>query len=230
MSRGGRVASRGGFGARGGFGTNNPPPMGLTFTDLQTMSREQSALYPPLEPLPVLTEYSEEEKRICELQLGFATRLRKSAYYVTEVVKSAELERYADKYRPAATLQPKLERRNLHQPFFPPEVFEAYFESKKRRKGGTFEPRVTLFSYPFVVEKKVVKRINLDDLEDNAEEEVDKSEVSDAGSQVAEEDYDVDEEYDNDYADNYFDNGEGDDFDDLGGGAGDPSGGGFDYD
>ncbi|KAH8996345.1 DNA-directed RNA polymerase III, subunit Rpc31 [Lactarius hatsudake] len=214
MSRGGRAAGRGGFGARGGFGTNNPPPMGLTFTDLQTMSREQSALYPPLEPLPVLTEYSEEEKRICELQLGFATRLRKSAYYVTEVVKSAELERYADKYRPAATLQPKLERRNLHQPFFPPEVFEAYFDSKKRRK----------------VEKKAVKRINLDDLEDNAEEEVDKSEVSDAGSQVAEEDYDVDEEYDNDYADNYFDNGEGDDFDDLGGGAGDPSGGGFDYD
>ena len=40
------------------------------------------------------------------------------------------------------------------------------------------------------------------------------------------EDYDVDEEYDNDYADNYFDNGEGDDLDDLGGGGGDPSGGG----
>ena len=53
-----------------------------------------------------------------------------------------------------------------------------------------------------------------------------KSEVSEAGSQAAEEDYDVDEEYDNDYADNYFDNGEGDDLDDLGGGGGDPSGGG----
>lgn len=54
----------------------------------------------------------------------------------------------------------------------------------------------------------------------------DKSEASDAGSQVVDEDYDVDEEYDNDYADNYFDNGEGDEFDDLGGGGGDPSGGG----
>lgn len=42
-------------------------------------------------------------------------------------------------------------------------------------------------------------------------------ERSDAGSQEPE-DYDVDEEYDNDYAENYFDNGEGDDFDDLGGG------------
>lgn len=59
----------------------------------------------------------------------------------------------------------------------------------------------------------------------------DKSEASEAGSQAAEEDYDVEEEYDNDYADDYFDNGEGDDLDDLGGGgAGDPSGGGFDYD
>jgi hypothetical protein len=55
----------------------------------------------------------------------------------------------------------------------------------------------------------------------------DKSEASEAGSQAAEEDYDVEEEYDNDYADDYFDNGEGDDLDDLGvGGGGDPSGGG----
>jgi DNA-directed RNA polymerase III subunit RPC7 len=104
------------------------------------------------------------------------------------------------------------------------------------------------------VEKKHAKRVNLDDLEDDAEEEVchtfmlplrvltlilflfflalqDKSEATDAGSQAAEEDYDVDEEYDNDYADDYFDNGEGDDLDDLGGGGGgggggDPAGGG----
>lgn len=83
-----------------------------------------------------------------------------------------DLEHYADKYRPAATLQPKLDRRDLHQPFFPQEVFEAYFDSMKRRKGRIVEPRATLFSSPFVVEKKAVKRINLDDLEDNAEEEV----------------------------------------------------------
>ena len=83
-----------------------------------------------------------------------------------------ELERYADKYRPAATLQPKLERRGLHQPFFPQEVFEAYFDSKKRRKGRFFDQVQPLFLYYFLVEKKTVKRINLDDLEDNAEEEV----------------------------------------------------------
>lgn len=51
-------------------------------------------------------------------------------------------------------------------------------------------------------------------------------ERSDAGSQVAESDYDVEEEYDNDYAENYFDNGEGDDLDDLGGGGGGDDGGG----
>lgn len=44
---------------------------------------------------------------------------------------------------------------------------------------------------------------------------------------MAESDYDVEEEYDNDYAENYFDNGEGDDLDDLGvGGGGDDGGGG----
>ena len=51
------------------------------------------------------------------------------------------------------------------------------------------------------------------------------AERSEPGSEVAEEDYDVDEEYDNDYAENYFDNGEGDE-DDTGGGVGDEGGGG----
>ena len=50
---------------------------------------------------------------------------------------------------------------------------------------------------------------------------------------MQDEDYDVEEEYDNDYAENYFDNGEGDDVEDLGGGA-DEGGGGkyvvFNYD
>ncbi|KAN0116169.1 DNA-directed RNA polymerase III subunit Rpc31 domain containing protein [Russula decolorans] len=185
--------------------------MGLTFADIQAISREQSVLYPPLESLPTLTEYSEEEKHICGLQRRFSARLRRSPYFVTQVTKSAELERYADKYRPAAATQPKLERRDLHQPFFPQEIFEAFFDPRKKR----------------MLEKKHARRVNLDDFKDDAEEE-DKSEASEAGSQAAEEDYDVEEEYDNDYADDYFDNGEGDDLDDLGGGAGagDPSGGG----
>lgn len=42
----------------------------------------------PLEPLPLLNEYNEDEKRIAELQIGFATRLRKSAYYIVETTKT----------------------------------------------------------------------------------------------------------------------------------------------
>lgn len=155
---------------------------------------------------------------------------------------ATELERYADKYRPAAATQPKLERRDLHQPFFPQEVFEAYFDPRKKRMCTCLEYPSSSALNGFAVEKKHARRVNLDDFKDDAEEEVchtfmlhvlavtpsqDKSEASEAGSQAAEEDYDVEEEYDNDYADDYFDNGEGDDLDDLGGGgAGDPSGGG----
>ena len=50
-------------------------------------------------------------------------------------------------------------------------------------------------------------------------------EHSDVNSQTPGSDYDVEEEYDNDYAENYFDNGENDDLDDLGGGGGDDAGG-----
>ncbi|KAG6337001.1 hypothetical protein ID866_2102 [Astraeus odoratus] len=175
------------------------------------MSREADPLYPPLDPLPVLLDYSEEEKRICEIQNGFAARLRKSAYYIVEPVKSNELERYSDKYRQSPASQPTLRKSDLHAPFFPQEIFEAYFNPKKRRKA----------------EKKAKPaRFNLDDLVDDAEEqEKSGDEGSNAGSQQAESDYDVDEEYDNDYADNYFDNGEGDDLDDIVGGGGDDGGG-----
>lgn len=42
----------------------------------------------PLEPPPLLTEPTEEELRICELQNGFTKRLRQSAYYIVESTKS----------------------------------------------------------------------------------------------------------------------------------------------
>ena len=94
--------------------------------------------------------------------------------------------------------------------------------------------------------KRKSKLINIDDMEEDAEEKVGHStykympdtilvqeksseEHSEEGSQAAESDYDVDEEYDNDYAENYFDNGEGDDMDDLGGGGGGEEGGGMKF-
>ncbi|KAG9313489.1 DNA-directed RNA polymerase III, subunit Rpc31 [Chiua virens] len=219
MSRGGRGGGRGdgrGFKGGGAFGAGALPPMGLTFADIQAMSREADALYPPLDPLPVLSDFSAEEKSVSDLQTGFIARLRKSPYYVVERTKSNELERYSDKYRQTSASLPTLKRKDLHAPFFPSEIFEGYFNPKKKRKAD-----------------KTVKstRLKLDELVEEAEElEKSGEERSDAGSQAAESDYDVEEEYDNDYAENYFDNGEGDDLDDLAGGGGGDDGGGGDYD
>lgn len=197
------------------FGPGNAPPMGLTFADIQSLSREATGLYPPMDPMPVLSDFTEEERQICKLQTGFAERLRKSAYYIVEPTKSTELPRYSDKYRPSPASQPTLKRKDLHQPFFPQEIFDDYFNPKRKKK---------------MTKKTSAKKLNLDEMadEDGDEDKTDEDR-SDAGSAAPDEDYDVDEEYDNDYAENYFDNGEGDDMDDLGGGGGD-EGGGADYD
>ncbi|KAF9522792.1 DNA-directed RNA polymerase III, subunit Rpc31 [Crepidotus variabilis] len=206
--RGGRGGGRGGFG-----GANNPPPMGLSFTDLQNLSREATALYPPTN-LPVFSEPSSNEAKIAELQLSYAARLRRSPYYVIERTKTTELERYSDKYRPSVASQPTLKRKDLHEPFFPKEILEDYFNPKRKKKSTT--------------QAKAGKaKLNLDELAEDADDpEKSSEERSDAGSQVGQEsDYDVDEEYDNDYAENYFDNGEGEDMDDVGGGGGGDEGG-----
>ena len=85
---------------------------------------------------------------------------------------ATELERYADKYRPAAATQPKLERRDLHQPFFPQEVFQAYFDPRKKRMCTCFEYPCSPARNGFAVENKHARRVNLDDFKDDAEEEV----------------------------------------------------------
>jgi len=190
--------------------------MGLSFADLQNLSREATAMYPPMR-VPVLSEFTSEETRIAELQMGFASRLRKSQYYVVERSKSSELPRYSDKYRPSVSAQPTLKRKELNEAFFPPVIFDTYFNPKKKRKAAD-------------TKTPGKPRMNIDEMGDEDEEEKSGDDHSNAGSQVAESDYDVDEEYDNDYAENYFDNGEGDDMDDLGGGGVDDGGGGGDYD
>ncbi|TFK73529.1 hypothetical protein BDN72DRAFT_893936 [Pluteus cervinus] len=224
MSRGGRGAGRGGGrGGRGGFGGSSAPlPMGLSHADIQALSREATALYPPIQ-VPLVTDYTEDEKRIAQLQIGFAERLKKSPYYIVEKTKSTgaytmlfiQLPRYSDKYRPQAVSQPTLKRSDLHQPFFPKGIFEDYFDPKRKQKP----------------QKRATKKLNLDELLNEEDQEKSSEERSDADSQAEASDYDVDEEYDNDYADNHFDNGEGDDLDNLDGGAADEGGGGGgDYD
>lgn len=189
-------------------------PIGVTFADIQNLSREASELYPPLEPLPVLSTISEKDKRIAGFQSGFVSRLEHSKYYVVEKHKSTDLQRYSDKYRPSVSSRPALRKGDLHAPFFPKALLEEYFNPSQNKKT-----------------KRPQKRVNLDDLADD-DDDAEKSDQE--GSQVVSEgevsDYDVDEEYDNDYAENYFDNGEGDDMDDLGGGGGGDEGGGGDYD
>ncbi|TEB34126.1 hypothetical protein FA13DRAFT_1707720 [Coprinellus micaceus] len=214
MSRGGgRFGGRGG--GRGGFGGGaTQPPMGLTFADLQNLSREATALYPSRH-LPVSTDPTDDEKATAERQLGLIEKLRTSQYYVVEKTKTNELPRYSDKYRPTLVSQPTLKRKELHAPFFPTDLLEGYFNPKRRKTA---------------VPKSGKAKINLDDLLEDEDKEKSGDERSDAGGSQGEvEDYDVDEEYDNDYAENYFDNGENDDFDGLGDGGGDEGGGG-DYD
>ncbi|KAJ7631926.1 DNA-directed RNA polymerase III, subunit Rpc31 [Mycena polygramma] len=208
---------RGGFGR--GRGAFVAPPMGLTHADLQNMSREATAMYPPMIP-PVLSELTEDEKKIAAYQIGFAQRLRKSAYYVVEATKSTEIPRYSDKYRLSVASQPTLKKKDLHAPYFPPDIFEGYFNPKKKRKVET---------KPTTATATAKKRMNIDEMGDEDEDKDTPSDApSDAGSQAPDSDYDVDEEYDNDYAENYFDNGENDDNDDLGGGGGDEGGGDYD--
>ncbi|KAJ7598815.1 DNA-directed RNA polymerase III, subunit Rpc31 [Mycena floridula] len=214
MSRGARGGGRG----RGRGGPMNALlPFGVSASDIKM---EGTALYPPMRP-PVLIDFSEDEQRICQYQMGFVSRLRNSQYYLVETTKSTELPRYSDKYKPSATSQPKLKRADLHAPFFPSEIFETYFNPRKKRKARP-------------VATSARKRMNLDEMADEDEEkDPDAEGGSDVGSQGPASDYDVDEEYDNDYAGNYFENGEGDDMDDLGdgGGGGDEGGGGGgDYD
>ncbi|EKM77355.1 hypothetical protein AGABI1DRAFT_43505 [Agaricus bisporus var. burnettii JB137-S8] len=187
--------------------------MGLTFADIQNLSRDPTQLYPPRQ-VPVFAEPDGDEQEVIDLQLGFIKRLRESPYYIVERTKSNELPRYSDKYRPSLGSQPMLKKKDLNPDFFPREVFEDYFNPKKKRK----------------VDSKSRSRkgaIDLDEFNETDNEE-DKSD-NDRGSQASEEqeeDYDVDEEYDNDYAENYFDNGEDDDYDNLGDGGADEGGGG----
>lgn len=51
-----------------------------------------------------------------------------------------DLSRYSDKYRPSPAAQATLKRKDLHQAFFPPEIYEGYFNPKRKKKGKTHEP------------------------------------------------------------------------------------------
>ncbi|KIJ39471.1 hypothetical protein M422DRAFT_32719 [Sphaerobolus stellatus SS14] len=225
MSRGGFGGGRGrGRGGRPSFpGGSNLPPMGLSFADLQNLSREPTALYPPMDPLPVLEPLTEDDKEDIRNQLVFEDVMRRSPYYIVEVKKNTDLPKYSDKYRPTAGSQPALKKSDLNPEFFPPGIFEAYFNPKKKRKVEKLK-RKSLKANFDDLEKEEMEGGGGEDDDDDEDKEKDPDEAPD---------YDEDdEEDDNDYVDEYFDNGEGDDDDMLGprgGGGDDMGGGGGDY-
>lgn len=49
-----------------------------------------------------------------------------------------ELPRYSDKYRPIPSARPALKKKELHQPFFPQQIFDDYFNPKSKRKSETY--------------------------------------------------------------------------------------------
>ena len=101
--------------------------------------------------VPTFSEPTDVEKSIAEFQMAYASRMRKSQYYITERTRSTgyssflnhlyskligftDLERYSDKYRPSVKSQPSLKRKELHEPFFPREIFEDYFNPRPKKK------------------------------------------------------------------------------------------------
>lgn len=130
-------------------------PMGLSFADLATLSREPTALYPTMDPLPVLSQITPSEQEDIKNQHEFERQMRASPYYIVEpkvstgmfcllkyhgpVYKltgiSIDIPRYSDKYRPSLNTHPTLKRSQLNPEFFPSEIFEGYFNPKKKRKG-----------------------------------------------------------------------------------------------
>ena len=64
------------------------PPMGLSFADLATLSREPTALYPPMDPLPVLSALTPDDKDDIRHQIAYENAMRASAYYIVEARKS----------------------------------------------------------------------------------------------------------------------------------------------
>ena len=80
-----------------------------------------------------------------------------------------ELPRYSDKYRPSVEAQPTLKRKDLNEAFFPPAIFDMYFNPKKKRKGVHFSLLVLpdLGSLVVLAEPKSTgkkPRMNLDEL------------------------------------------------------------------
>ena len=92
------------------------------------------------------------------------------------LINLKELPRYSDKYRSSTIDQPSLKRKDLHAPFFPPEVFEGYFNPRRKlRSDFIFWAYSLSISTRYAsVDKKVSPaklRMNLDEMGDEEEDQ-----------------------------------------------------------
>ena len=83
-----------------------------------------------------------------------------------------ELERYSDRYRPSLKSRPVLKRKDLNPAFFPPDIFEDYFNPRRKRKGASLHPdKPPTFSHPYTATNvDSTKKLNLDDMIDENDE------------------------------------------------------------
>ncbi|KAG8963912.1 hypothetical protein FRC05_004363 [Tulasnella sp. 425] len=216
----------------------------MTFADLQALSRDATPLYPPLDPMPILTHITEREREICRLdgillELDAGTNQTEWGILFSFLSSSPsiratlEIERYSDRFRPTARTRPVLRPTDLNKDFFPQSIWDAYFNPKKRPAGaapprGKKKKTKVDWSSLGVETEGGAGAVDLDGADERASQEGGDEEGGDNVEEM--EDYE-EEADDNDYEMNYFDNGE-DENDDLGDGGGDPDGGGGgdDYD
>lgn len=74
---------------------------------------------------------SKRRSRVVRVSLKYLLKLKNERY-------TLELPRYSDKYRPTLFAQPTLKRKELHEPFFPAELLEGYFNPKRRKTSTLF--------------------------------------------------------------------------------------------
>jgi DNA-directed RNA polymerase III subunit RPC7 len=90
---------------------------------------------------------------------------------------SQELPRYSDKYRSSTMDQPALKRKELHAPFFPPELFEGYFNPRRKPKSiflllDISLVKLNMLSLVQKASSTAKPRMNLDEMGDEDEDQV----------------------------------------------------------
>ena len=65
-----------------------------------------------------------------------------------------------------------MKRKDFHQPFFPQEIFEGYFNVKKKKKGEKICHTLHTILMTFLLDKKKpsTSKVDINDIADDAED------------------------------------------------------------